>query len=137
MSEIASLFYETDLAPKWIKQSDRQTVTIDSNPIPLIQSLQNFIELPWPLDDRWAYNKAIAFIGDDSQEISQFQFSHSKHEKDFFGTKISKAPKGTTMLKVKQDVRIYQQISENETLFYEISDVDFQSSSPQYIQNRS
>jgi len=70
MSEIAALVYEADLTPDWVKASDRQIVTLNSNPVPFVVSFQNLVSLPWPLDDRWGNSKGLAFVGEGLDAIT-------------------------------------------------------------------
>lgn len=69
MSEIASLMYEADLTPKWVKASSRQTVKLTSNPMPYVISFTNYITFPFPLDNRWGNYKSIGFVGDNVDSI--------------------------------------------------------------------
>jgi hypothetical protein len=135
MSEIASLMYEAELTAKWVKASSRQTVHLTSNPVPYVISFTNYITFPFPLDDRWGNYKSIGFVGDNVDSICQSIWSHSKDEKKFFGEEVAKKPSSCTTILNFQTIRYYKVAEDGRVVNYELSDVDLQTSTPQYLQN--
>ena len=108
LTEISALVYEADLTINWVKASSHQKVNLVSNPAPYVVSFENRIDFPWPLDDRWGNNKALAFVGEGLDNVCQTTYSHPKHEHSFLGYKVAHKPKGVTELINKGGVRYYR-----------------------------
>lgn len=61
-------------------------------------------------------------------------YSHGNKEKKFLGYKVPKKPSGTTEILNHQTVRYFKKEGD-KVVNFELSDVDLQSSTPQYLQN--
>jgi hypothetical protein len=133
MEEIAAIMYETDLFTKWMKASDRQKVSVSMTPEPLIIGFENYITFPWPLEDRWANLISLTFMGEEEKDIVYTSFTYPKSKKLYLGSKVPRAPSGTTRFTIDESVRYFKQTEDGRVVVYELSVADFKINAPTWM----